>query len=561
MAVKPKIVLPEPGINTMKIGILIKDFNLLENWEMRILDTIRKDPSLELSLLIRDGRKKAGESTGVRLKKLMRSGNVAGKILFKAQTVVESKIFKSQYTVNKQEIITWLSTIKSIEVIPEQKGFLDIFSKADAEMVKAYNLDIILRHEFNIIRGEILDASVHGIWSFHHGDNSINRGSPAGFWEVYLNQPVVGVTLQKLTAELDGGLVIDRGYFNRHWAFYKTNRNIHEDSVSILFKSINRLQQGKLTLSKSPVYYNPLYKVPSLGITLLYILRFYKNLVTKMLGSLLSKFFGVRHDCWTLFIGKGNYIESTLFKLKPQSLPGNEFWADPFLFRHNNEVYVFFEVYDYKAAKGKISCGKLVDNKITGVVDVLDLKTHLSYPFIFSEGNDIFMIPENSGSLRLEVYKCVEFPAKWELYSTAFEGEELIDTTYFIDDSGQRWLFLNKGLDKKYSELHIYKIDSLKLNTIENHSLNPVIIDSRIARNGGAIFRQNGNIYRPSQCSINGIYGYGLNLNIIKKLTIDEYEEEKIITVEPNFKKGLIATHHVHQLENIFVIDACYKRM
>lgn len=544
----------------MKIGILIKDFNLLENWELRILDKIRKDPSLELSLLIKDGRKKAAGSSSDRLRKLTRSGNVIGKILFKLQTVVESKIFKSPDTVNREEIIAWLHTIRSIEVKPEQKGFLDIFSKADAEIVKGYYLDIILRHEFNIIRGDILDASKHGIWSFHHGDNSINRGSPAGFWEVYLKQPVVGVTLQKLTSELDGGLVIDRGYFNRHWAFYKTNRNIHEDSVSILFKNINRLQQDKLTLSKSPVYYNPLYKVPPVGITLLYILRFYKNLVAKMLGSLMSRLFGVREDCWTLFIGKGNYIESTLFKLKPQSLPKNEFWADPFLFQHNTEMYVFFEVYDYKAGKGKISCGKLVDNKITGVIDVLDLKTHLSYPFIFSEGDDIFMIPENSGSKRLEVYKCVEFPAKWELYSTAFEGEELIDTTYFIDDAGQRWLFLNKGLDKKYSELHIFSIDSLKLTHIESHSLNPVIIDSRIARNGGAIFRHNGSVYRPSQCSINGIYGYGLNLNIIKKLTIDDYEEEKVITVEPNFKKGLIATHHLHQLNNIFVIDACYKR-
>ena len=533
---------------------------MLDNWELRILDKIKNDPTLELSLLIKDGRKEMELSTGNRLKKLTRSGNVIGKILFKAQTVIESKIFKTVNTVNKEETIAWLNTIKSIEVKPEQKGFLDIFSKADAEIVKSYNLDIILRHEFNIIRGEILDASKYGIWSFHHGDNSINRGSPAGFWEVYLKQPVVGVTLQKLTSELDGGFVIDKGYFNSHWSFYKTNKNIHEDSVSILFKSINRLQQNRLTLSKSPVYFNPLYKTPPVGTTLIYIFVFYKNLISKMLNTFMSKFFGVRYDCWTLLIGKGNYMESTLFRLKPQQLPKNEFWADPFLFYHNNELFIFFEIYDYKISKGKISCGKIVDNKITEVIDVLDLKTHLSYPFIFREDTDIFMIPENSGSQRLEIYKCIEFPAKWELYSTAFEGEELIDTTYFIDDSGQRWLFLNKGLDKKYSELHIYKIGSLKLENIESHTMNPVIIDSRIARNGGAIFRQDGALYRPSQCSINGIYGYGLNINIIKKLTIDDYEEEKIITVEPNFKKGLIATHHLHQLDNIFVIDACYKR-
>ena len=81
---------------------------MLDNWELRILHKIKNDTSLELTLLIKDGRKQTGESTGDRLRKLMRSGNVIGKILFKAQTVIESKIFKTVNTVNKEEIIAWL---------------------------------------------------------------------------------------------------------------------------------------------------------------------------------------------------------------------------------------------------------------------------------------------------------------------------------------------------------------------------------------------------------------------------------------------------------------------
>ena len=47
-----------------------------------------------------------------------------------------------------------------------------------------------------------------GIISFHHGDNNINRGGPAGFWEVFNEEPSTGFIIQRLTEELDGGDVI-----------------------------------------------------------------------------------------------------------------------------------------------------------------------------------------------------------------------------------------------------------------------------------------------------------------------------------------------------------------
>ena len=109
------------------------------------------------------------------------------------------------------------------------------------------------------------------------------------------------------------------------------------------------------------------------------------------------------------------------------------------------------------------------------------------------------------------------------------------------------------------NELFIYKIDSLKFLHLESHKHNPVIIDSRNARNGGAIFKKNGATYRPSQCNIDGVYGQSLNVNKIKKLTLNNYSEEKIINIKPNFHKNLVAVHHLHQHENIFVIDAAFK--
>ena len=54
-----------------------------------------------------------------------------------------------------------------------------------------------------------------------NADNSINRGGPSCFWEISLNQPTVGVTLQKLTPELDGGLIIDKSFFNKTISYVK----------------------------------------------------------------------------------------------------------------------------------------------------------------------------------------------------------------------------------------------------------------------------------------------------------------------------------------------------
>ena len=216
----------------------------------------------------------------------------------------------------KPELIDYLCTIPELYLNPKKKGFLDIFGKKETQKVKKYNLDILLRFEFRIIRGEILTAAKYGIWSFHHGDNSINRGGPAGFWEIVLKQPVVGVTLQQLKPELDGGYIIDKAFYSLHWSVALTNLMTCENSVNLLLKNLNKLKEGHFNPTRSMVYYNELYVSPKLGVALKYIFHFHKSLIIKFFEQLIS-FFGIRHSCWTLYIGKGDFLYSTLFKLKP----------------------------------------------------------------------------------------------------------------------------------------------------------------------------------------------------------------------------------------------------
>jgi hypothetical protein len=551
--------------NDMRIGILIKRFEKLPNWELRIINEILNSQTLELSLLIQDGRVGSENPNSLenKIKRLLKSKNMVGALLLKLQVLVERRIFKERLTTDKEEIISRLEEIDVVRLRPERRGFLDVFSSEDAQKIKEYDLDLILRHEFGIIRGPLLRAAKYGIWSFHHADDSINRGGPAGFWEILLKRPHVGVTLQQLTPELDGGLVIDKAFYNRHWSFVKTNRMLLEASVSVLFKSIRQLQRGNCLPSNSVVYYNHLYKAPSFTNTLVYMITFYMKLLSKSIERIKTILFGTRYGCWTLFIGRGEFMRSTLFRLRPVELPKREFWADPFILNYKGENYVFFENYSYKTKRGKISCGMIRNQELVNVSDVLVLDYHLSYPYVFEENGDIYLLPETRDNDRLELYRCVRFPDKWELYSTAFDGEKVIDAFFYDDDSRQKWLFVNKVADSSVpsvSELFIYKVESLKLDNLEAHFQNPVIISSTKARNGGSVFRYRDGIYRPSQANIDGIYGRALNINRIEKLTIDEYVETEVVTSYPSFHKGLMAMHHLHQTDGLFVIDAAFRK-
>ena len=543
----------------MKIGILCKDFNLLKNWELRIIDKLINNPSFSISLIIKDGRE---SSKYQKVIKELKSRNKFGKLLFHLQSLIENEIYPEEISVNKAKIINYINQVDTIKLFPIREGYTDVFSNEDSDKIKSFDLDVLLKLGFNGMKGDILNSAKNGIWSFLHADCNTFKGGPIGFWEIVQDQPVIGATLLRLTNEFDGGYVIDKGFYNRHWSFVQSINIVSENSVILLMKNLNLIDTSDhKELIKSEVFINNIDKFPGLKWFLKYIFLFYGRSINKVLNRIYITF-GLRPEGWTILSSKGSIFKSELSKCEKIEPDKNHFWADPFTFKYNDVNYLFFENYSYKSRKGKISCGVLENNKISFVKDVLVRDHHLSYPLIIQKNNDIFMIPETGQNKRLEIYKSIEFPLKWKLYSTGFEGLALVDTTVYTDSNNDIWIFTNKGTPPLYdfgSELYIYKVDSLKLNKIIPHKKNPVIIDCRNGRNAGPIFRDGERIIRPSQNIINEVYGYGINLSVIKKLTIDEYEEELITTIKPDFKKGLIATHHLCQTEDSFVIDGCYN--
>lgn len=76
------------------------------------------------------------------------------------------------------------------------------------ELLELLEIDALLNFNTFILRGSILEAFPHGVWSYHHGDPLRYRGSPPGFWEIFDESRRSGAILQRLSEKLDDGEVL-----------------------------------------------------------------------------------------------------------------------------------------------------------------------------------------------------------------------------------------------------------------------------------------------------------------------------------------------------------------
>ena len=63
---------------------------------------------------------------------------------------------------------------------------------------------------------------------------------------------------------------------------------------------------------------------------------------------------------------------------------------------------------------------------------VLEKDYHLSYPFVFEFENNFYMVPETESNNNIELYKCTDFPRKWEYHGEIMNNVSAVDTTILI---------------------------------------------------------------------------------------------------------------------------------
>ncbi|MBP2664583.1 MAG: hypothetical protein H6Q71_2531, partial [Firmicutes bacterium] len=329
-------------------------------------------------------------------------------------------------------------------------------------------------------------------------------------------------------------------------------RELHECGEEAFFA---RIQQD----NQHPLFYSGKgYSLPKkfawIEITLCYLKRF---IYWKIRRCFYYEQYIVLYS-----LNRGRKFSSELSSYIKMIPPNDRFWADPFIIYESELYYVFIEEVTGESTKGHIAYFTIDRNGNNSVPKkIIERPYHMSYPFIFDYNNEYYMIPETGANKTIELYKCIDFPEKWEMIMTLMKDIEAYDVTLF-KYSGKWWLFANVLENEGASsldELFLFYADDLLSGTWTPHMRNPVVSDVTSARPAGKIFIHNGNLYRPSQNSAH-IYGYGVKINHIVMLTETEYKEECVNAIEPFWDKNIIAVHTLNFANDITIIDGLMRK-
>lgn len=542
-------MLNKPKIKDLKIGVLCDSLEF-KRWQQEIINEIFITQGLNISLIILNDQKTVTKGS-------------SDKFGYRVLTYLDRKIFKVQHDafqkMNKQ---LGFEKIPQIKLHPLPLSFGVKLSLEDVSEIKSYDLDVLIRFGFGVLKGEVLDAAKYGVWSLHHGDNKVNRGGPPGFWEVVNRESLTGITLQKISADLDGGKVLGKSFIKTDsTSFYRNQNAAFWAGVELICSSLKDLRDGKLSLSanddfeQSMFYSYPLYKDPDN----IKSFNIFSSFWARRLKEVINEEFITPRWSLAYKYSKNDRVETSIFRYKNLIPPKGYEWADPFVVFENEYYYIFLEELEKKRKKAHLSYLKFnSQGQLTSqdTVKVIEEEFHLSYPFVFHEAGEYYMIPEMAESKEVWIYKSTSFPNNWEKFHQIFVDKQFYDPSLFYHE-GTWYLFGTEKMNLGSSRdqfLCIYHSDNLFSNNWVAHPLNPLTRDVRGARPAGKIFEWNGKWIRPGQIGAPN-YGYGIQFFEILELSKTAYVEMAVDALVPEWTDKIKAVHTLNFEKGFSVID------
>jgi hypothetical protein len=452
-----------------------------------------------------------------------------------------------------------LPRIETMRVSVRREGkFSEFFTAEDVDLIKARNLDFILRFGFNIIRGDILNSARYGVWSYHHGDLFHVRGQPACFWELHRDEPIIGITLQRLTDALDAGVILGmRHVATVRKSFVRTQDRVLRAGVgmveavcrAILNGSDEAASSGKPAATRAPIDRSPGYGT---------VLAFAGKLAARRFFET-WRWLSMR-DQWNVGIAQVTANDLLSGRLtEPQWLPDPDrgcFLADPFGIRLDDGLFILAEHLDERENVGRLRSIRIDRHgQIAEVGEPIRSEVHLSYPHIVRSGDQYLCTPEMAMAGQVDLWDSDLSCRSWRNLGPILRNVHLLDPTMF-EHQGLWWLFGAIRAQPGVDELHAWFASS-PTGPWTPHAGNPLKVDPRSTRPAGGVFVHNGGLYRPSQdCS--RTYGGAISINRIDSLSPGKFAETAVARVECGkswrYHLGLHTLSRVD--DSTFLIDA-----
>ena len=422
--------------------------------------------------------------------------------------------------------------------------------------LRELDLDVLLRFNKKILRGEILNINKFGILSLHHGDDMKYRGGPSGFWEVYNKEPNSGFIIQQLTKNLDNGNLLFRGKISTEKTWLLNRAELNLRSYFYLKQTLTNLaiNQKLPSFIKNAPYTDKIYKNPTNYQLAKYIFMRIKNKLKDLNFNNKNNRYqvGFQKTTW----GNLEYRKSIFIENEKGT-----FNADPFVVEKDNKNYCFVECFNYAEKKAKINVFELSEKGYTFLGTALEESFHLSFPFIFEFNNEFYMVPESSKNRDIRLYKCQNFPLKWELQEILIDDIDAADTMIF-QKNNKWWMMTNEDplkLDNHNYQMNIYYSDNLLNGEWISHKNNPIIMDANSARNAGLLLDED-NVFRVSQAfGFYKKYGENFSINKIESISETGYSEKIFSSHKKFFNKKILGSHHFHSNDKYTVFDVWTK--
>ncbi len=421
----------------------------------------------------------------------------------------------------------------------------------------------------------MLRAARRGVWSYHFGADEDARGRSPFFQQVADAAPSRDVLLEVLDddapppGDAPQGLLLCRSVFSSHGNLFLAHYRqvaIWETTHFVVWKlhdlhefGWDHVRAQALPRASRAARPGGVAPPPTAGEMVRFLApRVGTAVIHRVRGE------AAVANRWKMGLRRGatpfgtTRETTTLAGFRWIDTPPGHFWADPFLFERGGTCSLFFEDYDYATGYATIRRAEVQpDCTVSPVAPCLDVGHHLSFPLVFEHQGEVFMLPESLADGTVTLYRARRYPDQWVLEKVLFRG--FAADTVFWREGGLFYFFTTlHDRDDRGNKTLLFLADSLT-GDWRLHPDNPVSADVRHARNGGAIFRRQGRLFRPTQ-NCGPSYGYGLNLEEIVTLTPDRYEERPWCAVGPQaLPFPAIGVHTYNLAGDLEVIDGCSR--
>ena len=457
-----------------------------------------------------------------------------------------------------------LGSSARFHVSPVAEGIVHRFPPEALTALKSYDLDVVIRLGFSPLCGEILDIARWGVWTFHYGVSELNSGGPTLFWEVFNEDACSEVSLHATTGE--GDRVLCTSIFPTAPGYWPS-KNLFQPlwgSTHQVIRKLNELHQfgWESLVKQAPIQPKGRTQTTPSNWEMV---AWHSQHVGEELNIRYNRWRVRKTDQWRIGIRCADSPKLIAERPDDKSgfqwmpCPAGHYFADPMLYQHEGQLWIFFEDYSYGKSHGRICCAPVSPDGTFGSVNpCLDLNYHLSYPFVFQHDDQIFMIPESVAKGRVELWRATKFPLEWSLEKVLFKSL-CVDTTPMFHEG--RWYFFTSILSKLKTHAAfgaLFYADSLTGEWVL-HSASPISSDVRDTRPGGGVVRVEDRLLRPVQ-DCGERYGRRLQIDEILELTPDTYRARRLYSIEPEWEKDLEGIHTYGFCAGWEVVDAVRKR-